>query len=217
MMYTIVASLSFTIGIAAVIGALRYSNIHSSYHPFIYCCWLGIFNEVISLLLNLAGYSNAVNSNIYVLAEFGLFCWQFYNWGFFRESRRWWLVPVAIITGVWFWEFIIPYRLGHFTSYFRVLYSFVLVLMSISTLNRQIVREKQHLFKNPIALICMGMIIYYTYKVLVESFWLYGLNQGKSFRNNVYLILALINLLTNLVFAFAVIWMPKKLRFTLPY
>jgi hypothetical protein len=217
MIYSIVTGFSFSIGLAAIIGGLRYNRINPAYYPFLYCCWIGLMNECISFIESYKGHSNAINSNIYVLLEFILFIWQFYRWGFFGRHRYWWPVPLIIIGGVWIWENFFPYRLDRFSSYFRVLYSFSLVLMSISILNRQIVREKQHLLKNPIALICLGTIIYYTYKVLVEAFWLYGLNQGSNFRNNVYLILAFINLFTNLIFALAVLWMPKKLRFTLPY
>ena len=217
MIYTIVVSSSLSIGIAALIGALRYRSIHRSYYPFIYCCWLGILNECTSIFLVQKGYSNAINSNIYVLLEFGLLTWQFYNWGFFNRRFALLTVLISAIAGIWIWENFFPYQLNHFSSWFRVVYAFALVLMGISILNRQIAKEKRHLLSNPIILICLTIIIYYTYKVLVESFWLYGLNKGKIFRNNVYLILAYINLFTNLIFALAVLWMPKKLQFTLPY
>ena len=217
MVYNIVTIFSFSIALAAILGILRFASINRVYYPFLYCCWIGLLNECISFVETYEGKSNAINSNIYVLLEFVLFVWQFYYWGLFGRRRSWWPVPLIIIGGIWVWENFFPYRLDRFSSYFRVSYSFALVLMSISILNRQIVREKRHLLKNPVALICLGAIIYYTYKVLVETFWLYGLNQGSVFRNNVYLILAFINLFTNVIFALAVLWMPKKLRFTLPY
>lgn len=206
---------SISIIIAAAIGAWRFRDIHPSFRPFIYCIWVGFINELLSIGLIATGHSNALNSNIYILIEAWLIVWQFYNWGLLRRHRILFPGLLTLITLVWLTENFVMGNLLQFSSWFRIIYSFILVLLSISLLNQQIVIEKEMLLKNPVALICLAFIIYYTYKVLVETFWVYGLIESANFQTKVYLIMNYINLFANLIFALAVLWMPTKHRFTL--
>lgn len=77
-------------------------------------------------------------------------------------------------------------------------------------------REKKNILKNSIFLICAGFILYYTYKVFVGLFWLYGLNKSMEFTLNIVIIMIYINFITNLIYALAFLWMPTKHRFSLP-
>lgn len=206
---------SMSIVIAAIIGAWRYGEIHRIFRPFIYCVWLGLINEVLSIVFIYTHHSNAVNSNIYVLLESFLLVWQFYEWGLLRRYKFLFPGLLALLATVWTAENFIIASIFQFSSWFRIIYSFVIVLLSISLFNQQLLIGKKSLLKSPVALICAGFIIYYTYKVLVETFWVYGLNESVNFQSKVYFILNYINLFTNLVYAFAVLWMPTKHRFTL--
>ncbi len=104
----------------------------------------------------------------------------------------------------------------HNTSYFRVMYAFVIVLLSIQTIYTQLVLEKRNILMNSIFLICSGFIIYYTYNVIVGLFWLYGLNASIEFQISIINIMIFINCFVNLIYALAVVWMPTKHRFSLP-
>ena len=208
---------SLSIGIAAIIAAIRFRSIHSVFRPFIYCIWLGFINEFVSIILAHVIHNNAVNSNIYVLLESLLITWQFYKWGLFGKYKTLYPSLLILLTTTWLLENFIISNILQFSSWFRVFYSMVIVLMSISELNRQIVRERGMLLKNAEAIICITFILYFTYKVLVETFWLYGLNESTTFQSSVYFILNFINLFSNLIYALAVLWIPTKRRFTLPY
>jgi hypothetical protein len=217
MLRTLIVTFSFSIAIAAIIGWIRYKKINPSYYPFIYCLWIGFLNELISYTVTKAGYSTAINNNIYVLIESLIVTWQFKRWGLFQRHKSLHIILLILFCVLWFVENFYISKITHIRSEFRIVYSFTIVLMSISQLNAILIREKKTILKNPIALICLGFILFYTYKVLVESFWVYGLNNSKDFRNNVYLILAYINLIANLIYALAVLWMPTKHRFSLPF
>jgi hypothetical protein len=65
-------------------------------------------------------------------------------------------------------------------------------------------------------LICNAFIIYFTFKILVEAFWLYGVNESVNFQAMVFDISSYINVFTNLIYALAVLWMPMKRVFTMP-
>jgi len=206
-----------SIVIAAIIGAWRFKNINAVFRPFLFCLWLGLLNEIVSLIAAKTIHNTAVNGNLYVLFESLLLLWQFRRWGLFGRHRAVFYLIGCILLLVWLFENFILFSIVQFSSWFRIIYSFIVVLLSVSMLNRQILVEKGPLLRNPVALLCLAFIIYYTYKVLVETFWLYGLNESSTFQTKVYLILDYFNLFSNLIYALAVLWMPTKHRFTMPF
>lgn len=216
MNYTIRLILSFAIGIPVIISWVRFKKINPTYYPFIFCLWLGLLNEILSYILSRVFHSNAINNNIYVLLESFLITWQFHEWKLFSRLKSLYIVLLCIFSATWIVENFIISKISYFSSYFRILYSFVIVLMSISLLNFLLVRERKSLLLNPVFLICATFVVYYTYKVLVEAFWVYGLNSSKEFRVQIYEIFVFINLFSNLTYTLAVLWMPTKQRFTLP-
>lgn len=215
MNYLLAELFSYSVGIGALIGLIRIRKIDRAFLPFIVLLWSGLLNEIITtVLINRYG-SNAINSNIYVLVESLLITWLFYRLNLFA-GHRWFYFAVLLFFGAtWLTDNFILSSITRFNSYFRIAYSFSVVLMSIHLLNRQLAISKMGLLKNSVFLICMGFIIFFTYKALVEIFWVYGLNASKSFRVEVYRIMAWINLFVNLIYAIAVLWIPVKRRFTL--
>jgi hypothetical protein len=216
MTYTLAVILSFSIAIAAVIGWVRFSKINPTYYPFLFCIWIGFLNEIVGYLITKEGYSNAVNNNIYVLFESLLLTWQFDNWKLFKGPRYLFVLLLCLFTFTWVMEGFFIKGITHTISYFRILYSFVIVLMSISIMNEQLLRERRNFLKNSIFLICLGSVIYYTNKVIIGMFWLYGLKMSIPFMVSLVWIMVFINLFTNLIFALAILWMPTKHRFSLP-
>lgn len=215
MSQTLVAISGFSIALAAIFGAFRFRQIGSGYYSFIILAWIALANETISFLLIRAGHSNAVNSNIYVLLESLLILYFFHEQGLLRGKTR----LVAILwTGyivLWITENFFLSSLNRFHSYFIIAYSFITVLLSINQVNRLISSEKGMLLRNACFLICIGFILFNTCKVLIEIFWVYGLNASREFRIQVYRIMAWVNLLVNLIFAIAVLWIPRKREYTL--
>lgn len=216
MNFTLKAVLSFCIVVPAFIGVIRFSKISPVFRPFIYCIWIGLFNELLSLTIIKSGYSNAVNLNIYLLIEALFFTWQFKNWKLLEKNKWLFLFTIGIICLTWLLMNLVIFRITRFNSYFLITYSFILSLMAITLLSRLILIERRSLLKNPIFIICIAFIIYYTFSVLSEAFWIYGLNENKNFRINVATISVITNLIANLLYSLAIIWMPNKQRFTLP-
>ena len=206
---------SMSIVFAAIIGAWRFGKINPVFRPFLFCVWLGLLNEIVSIITARTIHNTAINGNVYVLCESLLLLWQFRQWELFGRQR--WMVNAigSFLVLAWVIENFMLFSIVQFSSWFRIIYSFVIVLLSVSMLNRQILVEKGPLLKNPVALLCLAFIIYYTYKVLVETFWVYGLNESTTFQTKVYLILDYFNLFSNLIYALAVLWMPTKHRFTM--
>ena len=215
MSYQLVEILGFAIIIPGIIGLIRFSRISPVYHPFIFCTWLGIFNETLSVIIIEKGHSNSINCNIYMLAECLLFSWQFLRWGLLK--RNFFRGLAILLVTVWSIEVLLFGSIFYLSSYFLVTYSFILSLLAIAMINRLLLRERGRLMKNPAFIICIAFVIYYTFSAIAEVFWSYGLGENMQFRIHVINISIVTNLIANLLYSFATLWIPTKQRFTLPY
>jgi hypothetical protein len=185
------------------------------YYPFIFCIWLGVLNETFSVIIIEKGYSNAVNLNFYMLAESLLLSWQFLKWGLFKKNFFAGLAVLLVTT--WITQVLLLGSIFYLNSYFLVTYSFILSLLAIAMINRLLLRERGKLLKNPVFIICVAFVIYYTFSAIAEVFWSYGLGENMQFRKHVINISIVTNLIANLLYSLATLWMPAKQRFTLPY
>ncbi len=206
----------FSILIAGIISLVRFSMIRREYYPFIFVIWLACINELLNFVLYKAHIYTVFPNNIYSLLEGLLMLWFFENMGTFRRIRGMRYILSVFIIGVWIADNVAHHFSKDYNSYFNIACSFILSLLAITTINNLLVSEKKVL-TNPAFLICCSAVIFFTYMIVVETFWIYGLDASKAFQAKVFNIQTGINLFCNLLYAFAVIWMRKKQEFTLQF
>ena len=212
----LVVLFSFSVIIAAVIGLLKFRKMESSFYPFIFCLCIASVNEVTSMIVSRLGYTTNINNNIYVLAEACLLTWQFKNWNTFPGGGKTVALVLVGLCILWWSENDSLFKLKHIGSYFRIAYSFLLVLAAIYSINKRIFTYEGKTFGNPVFLICNGLIIYFTSRVLVEIFWVYGLALSPAFSAGLFVMLTWINLFVNVIFIIAVICIPVKKYYLKP-
>ena len=185
--------------------------------PFIYLLWIGCINETTSYFLIINHNNSIINGIIYGLCESLFLVWFFKNQGVFNKRKLLFYSFLGLFILIWVVESFLSKSFGSkFNSYFAVCYSLSVVLLSIHSINSLLFKERE-ILKNPAFLISLGFVVFFTYKVVVEIFWLYGFKESRSFRLNVYAILIYINLICNLIYALAILWMRKKQAFTLQF
>lgn len=205
---------AFSIVIAGIIALVKYRNIEKLFLPFIGFVWLAAGNDVLSYWLMKNGYHTAINNNIYVLAE-GLLLFTFMKKirGLEYETPPY-KIYLAVLVIIWLIENILMGRITGVSSVFRIVCSLLLVFTAISLLSKilmfGLMSTDLDTNRRSIVLICTGVIIYFTFKLLIEIFWLYGLTKSKEFRMNLYDILIYINLFSNVLYAIALLWIRKK-------
>ena len=201
-------------GIAAIIGWVRIKKTDPAYLPFIVLMTAGFLSESASLTVMKKGFSNAFYYNLFSLVEALLVTELFYRLRLFKSKKRYVLLQLFYIV-LWLCECV--YRLGttSFYSYFIVCFSAILVLLAIDLLHEVLFQTPHRLYRNPIFLICMGFIVYFTYTIIVELFWFYGLNQTDVFRKQILEAFTYINLFTNILFILATLWIPLKREYIL--
>lgn len=208
MNYYLVVMFSFSILLSGIIGLFRFSKIQRSYYPFLFFVWLGSLNEILSFVIVQNGWKSIVNNNVYVLLE-ALLIIHFFKVNQFLKKPVALLVSILVFAG-WVTEVFFIRSLHEVGIYFRIGYSFIIVLVSIETINRILVSGEKQLLKSAMFLICVAFICYFTYKVLINTFWLYGLSKSMHFLTIIYSILIFMNLFTNLIYALATLWIPRK-------
>ncbi|MBN8782733.1 MAG: hypothetical protein ABS85_15725 [Sphingobacteriales bacterium SCN 48-20] len=204
---------SLSIAIGVVIGWVRFRKTDPAFLPFLLLLTAGLLNELTGLFVMLRGQNNSVNYNIYSLAEPILITWQFHRWKLFNGRNWLYFLLQSTYVLVWAAEYALATESHLFNSYFQILYSFAIVVMSIMMINRLLFSVTRSLFTDATFLICMGLVLYFLYAILLEAFWLYGLNKSRVFQLRIYYLMSYINLFTNIIFALATLWMPLKRRY----
>lgn len=217
MNFYVVLLFSASVYIPGIIGLIRLPKMETRYYPFLYFIWAGCINEGISITLTMNHKSNYINSNLYVLVASLFLTWFFKRNGLFGKARAAYYSLLATFTIVWLAEVLIIKDITEITSYFRILFSFITALLSISMINSILISGTDEIKKNMLFMICLAFTFYFTYRVLVEAFWIYGLKSSLDFQLLVLNVSVFVNLFTNLIYAVALLWIPRKQPSILPY
>lgn len=202
--------LSQAVLIPISIGLIRFKRMGKIYYPFFVLLVIGFINEVISFML-IHGFAlqNSITSNIYSLIECCLILYQLYVWQ--NSKKGYWLFVILASTCVvvWIIENLLFFKINTFDSpYFMVLYSFIIVLLSINQINLIMLHSKSSLLKNPQIILCVAFITYFMYQII------YRATEFISIESILYIRLttgfAYINLIINLLFAVAVFYITSK-------
>ena len=213
----IVAVIGFSLAIPAVLGLCRLRKIDRAYYPFLALLWVGVINEIISKLLINAGQSNLLTGNIYVLVEGLILVYQFKRWQLFSHQPKLYPALNAALLISWTIEIYLRKPTEAFASFYLIFYSLCITLLSISMINKLVVNENKLLLKNAMVLLCFAFVVYYTAAMVVELTYLYGTFFSNVFATAVIRIMDFVNLLTNTLFVIAIIWMPRKQRFSVSF
>lgn len=213
--YTISIFLNHSIIIAAIIGVIRFKYVIPGFYPFIFIIWLGLFNESLSLVMIYSIKNNTVNSNVFVLLEYFLILFQFYKWNDNNKKNYLLLGFFGII--IWIADNFIINSITQNNSLFRILYSFIIIFLSINQVNKILIFEKGILIKNAMFIICITFLFYYGCKAFVETFNGFRLKISHMFLWNLWIALYFVNFIANLLYAIAILCIPTKQEFTLPY
>lgn len=207
----------YSIAIAAVIGLIRLPRLYVAYQPFIFITIFSFLSEVASHLLIIYRKSNAVALNLFGLLDALLWLWQFRRWNRHPSRQMMFHVAAMSLLVLWLIENIALGKLFIFASVYPIVFSLLMVILSAIEAGRQIVVEKHSLFTTPKFMICCAAILFYSYRILIESFYAPHVWENEILLGNVFTILSVVNFIVNLFYALAVLWIPEKHKFSLPY
>jgi hypothetical protein len=210
--------LSLCIAVTVIIGVIRYKVIDPSYYPFFFLAGISLLVEITSFILakNKMGEAVSVMMNLYYFIEFFFYTWLFHAWGLFNFRQ-----PVFLLIVIGFFICWIALTFGAGTIkqsgyYFPIIYAITLLFFAVTTFNKFVIQDKIPIIKNPKFWILMGVIIFFSFYLLIESTKLsvFGKNVSIVFRRGLYGIVSYTNLIVNLMFATAALCIPRKKNFT---
>lgn len=192
--------------------ATRYKNkIPAIFKPFAIICCVGFINDLLCTVLAYTIRNNTIPNNIYVLVEFIFLVVQFYKWNSISKTGMSILLGLGVT--VWISEMFFISSITEFGGVFRTTYSFIVLFLAIWQINRLLIFERSRLIVNPIFLICISFIFYYTYKCVNELMYMVQV----PFYNIVWNILSFSNIAVQIVYIIAFLCMPTRKKFTLQY
>ncbi len=151
-----------------------------------------------------------------MLLESILILFQFKNFGLLKRRNHIFLFITGAYTIIWFVQNFIISSIFYLNVFFTIIYSVVTIILSLECINN-LIGTSGKIVKNATFLLCVAFIFYFTVDVLTFAFWWYGLDINDSFLLRVDVIVVYVNLFTNIIYALAVLWMPKKIPYLLPF
>ena len=202
--------LSLSILFPAVAGLMRYKNADPSYRPFLYLIFISLINELLVGLYvsHLSREIRTVNWQIFNLIEWILLLVQFHYWGRFKKYRYLFITILVVSLAGWIFENFIYSNVYAFNPIFLISYSFVLVLLSINTINSTVAQQNQSLGKNGLFIICVGFVIFFIYTIIVFLFLALDIKSETLLMRKIFNIRVYVNALTNIIYAVGIYYIP---------
>jgi hypothetical protein len=194
-----VANVLFLIN--GILALHRWNQVEDKHHPFL--AYL-VISMIFAFQQHFTNWQITLSSSIFVLLEGLLLLSSLYAWGYMARQSKFFRPILALFVIVWIAEMLWLWDIKSMILYYRLFYSFVLVIVAINGMNSDIVQFKGNLLRYAPFLVASAIVLYFTYNVLLESFYIAGL-QGPSFG-----IKRIFKLASMIIFTIAVLWIPRK-------
>lgn len=205
----------YSLAVVATIIIVRFRTIIAHALQLTLFIFLGLVNEIISDVAAATIRNNAYNSNIYRLCEYLVLLWLFRYWAADKWTKTSYFILMLFGVAVWTFDNLFFHSISNHNDFSRLLMSSILLVLSVTQINAILATERKRLINNPQFLICVAMVIYFSYQSLIEVFYLFRPTYSIKFSRYLLAIYDGINLLANFLYAWAVLLIPKKERLTI--
>lgn len=206
---------AFSILVPFTAAISRIKVLGRKYRPLVILLTIGLFNEVFSSIVAQYYKNNALNGNLYVLIEYLLIIWQFNRLS--GMSRTFRTIIISLGIGIWLTDNFILHSITHNNSLFRMLTSLCIVYLSMDKASQLLFFSGPVLFKNTDLLICFGFFAFFSIKTYVETFNVFTMPVKREFYEELWSILAVINLITNILLTLAILCFRQKQEYIIHF
>lgn len=184
-----------------IILLFRYKSIHHKTLPIFVLIVLGAITEIVV---------NVMVANIFILLEAILIFKQLEIWLDSYRSKRFIKWLYFITSAIWAFEFFIFNPNADFLYITIYISNFFIVLLSIKKLNELTINDSKKFDQSPEFIFCFGFILFFSFVMLTHSFYTQYLHTSKSFKRNIWLILIIVNFITNIIYTYGILKLPAK-------
>jgi len=192
---------SLTVAFPAIVGIIRYRKMERSYTPFLIYIIISLLNELLVKFALKSYNARNLDWQLFNLFEAVILVTQFYYWRVFSRVKRGFIIVLIILIGVWFIENLVISSIYEFNPVFLIGKPFILVLLSVQTINHIIVNQNRSpLSRNAMFIICVALVIYFIYNIFVYTLQAKGISKtDKNLMTKVFEIMVYVNAFTNLL------------------
>lgn len=210
--FNLFATSAFSIALPSLVALFRFPALANRYLPFVILLWLGLANEIISYLLIIGGGNNGINSNIYTLLEGMLFLWLFYRW---QPGKRLYYQLTAIACALcWAADNLLIHSPVQYNPLARLLFSTIILYLSMDRIVAILAHLSGQAFRKTDLFFYACFFLYFTYQAFLLIVDIFPMNVPDEFYKRLYLVLCLINFLTNLIYTVLILWIPRQTTYT---
>jgi len=206
---------SMTVAFPALVGLSRMHKIERSYYPFLIYIFVSVLNELLVWFVLPPDSRDArtLDWQLFNLFEAVVLVTQFYYWRVFSRFKSSYTVLIAVLVCGWILENLIFSNIYQFNPVYPIAKPFILVLLSVQTINHIIVNQNRSpLSRNAMFIICVALVIYFIYNIFVYTLQAKGISKtNKVLMGKVFEIMVYINAFTNILFGIAACFIPEKI------
>ena len=209
---------SFVIFLAGL-SLVKFAKYPATIRPFCYNLWLGALSIVCFPIINNYFHTNASSTNLFALLDFYTVGWLYYNLSGRKQSRTQFLVLFILMSLFWIIDNLFINSIGRFNSAFYIASDVTLMYLVINQINICVVSEKAALSSEPVFLISISFLIYYSFSLVFEVFYLYELYLAFSdgFGKLLEEVKMIAFIAANLLVLRALLRIKRRERLTLPF
>jgi hypothetical protein len=199
--------LSWSAFLPLAVALLRLNKIAQRHYPFV-----GFVLLQAILMIDVLPQAWA---SFLALLQLPLLLFQLRHWGIFRNSFDLYCLLQLCLPLLWLTEEGLNgfrgsvHRFGTFAG-------LVVVLCAVHLTSRVVEQINIPLFRNPLFLAPLGLLVLFTFRLLLNMLALFGFEEMESFRRIARMIMAFVSLVSSLLFTLAFIWMPLQRRYRMP-
>lgn len=201
-----------------VIGLIKHKRINNKYKSFILLLALYAATEISGtflIILNRGDYVTYL-MNIFVLLDFIFLFIILSKWTKSKIARIDYLI-IFLFFLLWIWDNFFFSNLNVTNSIFRISYSLMICIKSISLINKQLMRIDRNFVKNPFFIIGSTLLMLFTYKSIYETIYFININLDKETSFWSFYVLVFVNILSYILFIISILCMEKKIKLSSTY
>lgn len=201
-----------------VIGLIKHKKIYNKYKPFILLLALYSTTEISGTFLIILKWGVYLTflMNIFVLFDFIFLFVILSTWTKNKIAKTDYLI-IFLFSLLWVWDNFFFSKLSVTNSIFRIGYSLMICIKSISLINKQLMRIDKNFIKNPFFIIGATLLLFFTYKSIYETIYFINLNLNKEISYWSFYVLVFVNILSYILFIIAILCMEKKTKLSSTY
>ena len=155
--------------------------------------------------------TSRILSNLYILFEGFIFMLMFHNWNVIRQQQFLFIILIILLS-VWLIDNFIFSTIKNTNSLYNVTYSVATVLLSIKLFQQEFKSKMNYILNDSYGIISFTLIVNFTYRAIFECLYLFKLDFSNNFYLKAFMILIILNALSNCTFTYAIVCLKQKRR-----